>query len=258
MKIAPILTDAIERKLPEICESDAVELRHIRVAVLEHLARYRLSTFSVIQQLPECCELSAADLRRLLKELVHFELLVTAPLYRGLRYWALAPAAADFCGLTANRAGYLSEPAKRNAYAMLLFCCQQDVMRRRLSHDDFPATVLETLVRPGLPTTYYLSTGDVRRIGLARIDAGRTGRWNRIVQTVRNDCERHRKATAWQPFLAADRFEICILTATPQKAERLGVPLREMASHYQIPLHSVALPELIPLLPRVKHTEIFL
>lgn len=225
--------------------------RHIRLAILQHIARYRLSTFEVMGNLPECQDLSNADLRRLLKELVHFELLLTATLHRGRSYWALAAAGAKRCGVPDDRTGFLSEPAKRRAYAILRFCHQSGVSRRRLNREELDVGLLSHVARPGMPSTYYIAGGASGRIGLARIDIGRAGRWDRILQTVRNDCDQHRNASAWRPFLQANRFEITVLTALPQKAARLQQKLQEMALEYRIPLQATALPELLPLMPQV-------
>jgi hypothetical protein len=216
-------------------------------AVLGQIARYRLSTFAGMAQLPEFIHKSPRYLRRVLRDCRAARLLSSAALHSGMRYWFLTPAGAVRCGLDESRSGPLSETAKLRAYAMLLFCCLSDSPRYRLNANELQER-FSVLHRPGMPGTYYFDPTGTGRIGLARIDAGHQGRWDRVVQSVREDISLHTKLPGFRQLIAAHRFEITVLTVLPVKAERTASVLKSLPEVKHVPVHVVAQPELLPLL----------
>jgi len=223
-------------------------------AVLHHIARYRLSTFATMSRLSELSGLNPRSLRERLREYCDFGELSSAALHAGVRYWFLTPQGATRCGLDESRSGPLSETAKIRAYALLLFCCGSDRPRYRLTADElssrFPA-----LHRPGMPGTYYLEPAESGCIGLTRIDAGHSGRWDRIVQSVRDDIALHRKLPGFRQLIQSRRFEITVLTVLPAKAERIASDLLSLPEMKHVPVHVVAQPELLPLIHSSHGTE---
>ena len=222
-------------------DQDAVE------AILAHIARYRLSTFTVMSQLPQFAGESPRRLRRLLRDCREAQLLSSAAFHSGSRYWFLAPAGATRCGLVESRSGPLSETAKFRAYALLLFCCLPDKPRHRLTANEL-SQQFSVLHRPGMPGTYYYDPTGKGSIGLARIDAGHHGRWDRVVQSVQDDISLHRKLPGFRQLIKAHRFEITVLTVLPAKAQRTVSVLKSLPEVKQVPVHVVAQPELLPLI----------
>ncbi|MEJ7592473.1 MAG: hypothetical protein WKF77_13055 [Planctomycetaceae bacterium] len=216
-------------------------------AVLHHIARYRLSTFAAMMRLAEFKDTKPRALRELLRECCDFGELSSAALHAGVRYWFLTPKGATRCGLDESRSGPLSETAKIRAYAVLLYCCGSDRPRYRLTADElssrFPA-----LHRPGMPGTYYLEPAESGCIGLTRIDAGHSGRWDRIVESVRDDIALHRRLPGFRQLIQSRRFEITVLTVLPAKAERIASALQSLPEVKHVPVHVVAQPELLPLI----------
>lgn len=215
--------------------------------VLHHIARYRLSTFAAMMRLPEFKDTNPRALRKLLSECCDFGELSSAALHAGVRYWFLTPKGATRCGLDESRSGPLSETAKIRAYALLLFCCGSDQPRYRLTADElssrFPA-----LHRPGMPGTYCLAPEKSGCIGLTRIDAGHSGRWDRIVESVRDDIALHRRLPGFRQLILCRRFEITVLTVFPAKAERIKSAIQALPEVKHVPVHVVAQPELLPLI----------
>lgn len=222
-------------------DQDAIE------AILGHITRYRLSTFAVMSRLPHFAGESPRHLRRLLRDCREAGLVTSAALHSGSRYWLLTPAGATRCGLDESRSGPLSETAKLRAYALLLFCCLSDKPRHRLTANEL-SQQFSVLHRPGLPGTYYYDPTDKGSIGLARIDAGHQGRWDRVVQSVQDDISLHRKLPGFRQLIAAHRFEITVLTVLPAKAQRTVSVLKSLPEVKQVPVHVVAQPELLPLI----------
>ena len=216
-------------------------------AVLGQIARYRLSTFAAMAQLPEFREKSPRHLRRVLRDCRDAGLLSSAALHSGMRYWFLTPAGAARCGLNESRSGALSEPAKLRAYAMLMFCCMSDSPRYRLNTNELKER-FSVLHRPWMPGTYYFDPAGKGSIGLARIDAGNHGRWDRVVHSAKEDMSLHTKLPGFRQLIAARRFEITVLTVLPAKAERTASMLKSLPEVKHVPVHVVAQPELLPLL----------
>lgn len=216
-------------------------------AILAHIARYRLSTFVALSRLPHFADESPRHLRRLLRDCRDAGLLSSAALHSGSRYWFLTPAGATRCGLDESRSGPMSETAKLRAYALLLFCCRSDRPRHRLTASELSQQFL-VLHRPGMPGTYYYDPTGKGSIGLARIDAGHHGRWDRAVQSVQDDISLHKKLPGFRQLIKAHRFEITVLTVLPAKAERTVSVLKSLPEVKQVPVHVVAQPELLPLI----------
>jgi hypothetical protein len=221
--------------------------------VLTHVARYRLSVREAVAALPTVSDLDPWRQRKLLSDLEQSGLLASAALHGNSRYYHLTRRAADEHGLAADRCGSLSESAKLRHFALLAFCCLRSTRRERLTaaelRQHFPQ-----LYRDGMPGTYYVElTPGVRRLGLARIDAGRRGRWDRILQTCRDDVYSHALQPGFRKLIQAGQFEITILTPFQSKADRLRDALHADPGMQRLPVRAVALPELLPLLDPQRH-----
>lgn len=105
-------------------------------AVLNHLARYRLTVFAALERLPEFSAAGPRQIKNVLRDCQRQTLVGSAPLHHGAKYWYLGTAGAKRCGLSEQRCGFLSEPAKLRALAMLRFCCLSDRPRHRLTAED--------------------------------------------------------------------------------------------------------------------------
>ena len=216
-------------------------------SLLGQIVRYRLSTFAAMARLPEFSDESPRHLRQVLRQCREAGLLSSAALHFGMRYWFLTQDGATHCGLDTSRSGPLSETAKLRAYALLLFCCMSAGPRYRLTANELSER-FSLLHRPGMPGTYYLDPTDSGCIGLARVDAGHSGRWDRVVQSVRDDILLHMKLPGFRQLIAARRFEITVLTVLPAKAERTASALKSLPEVKHVPVHVVAQPELLPLI----------
>lgn len=130
---------------------------------------------------------------------------------------------------------------------MLLFCCLSASPRHRLTANELKDR-FSILHRPGMPGTYYFDPAGTGCIGLARIDAGHQGRWDRVVRSVKEDISLHTKLPGFRQLIAAHRFEITVLTVLPTKAERTASVLKSLPEVKHVPVYVVAQPELLPLL----------
>ncbi len=216
-------------------------------SLLEHIGRYRLTVLDGLEQLPLFGGMQAKQIRRLLWQMEHRKLVASASLYRGSTYWYLLPKGAAQLHLDTSRFGILSEQAKFRAFALLTFCCRNDKPRVRLTPQEL-TVYLPDCQRMGLPSTYYYDASGSGQLGFVRVDAGHHGRWDRVVQTLREDISAHLRRPAWERLVKADRFEFTVLTVFPEKAERIRETVEQNAFLRRSKVQVVALPELFPLI----------
>ncbi len=215
--------------------------------LLDHVARYRLTVFPALQRLPVLAGFNPGQIKDVLKTARHQQWLASAPLHGGAKYWYLTAAGAQRCGVMERNSGPLSEPAKFRAYAMLHFCCLTEQSRHRLLPEELKRYFPE-LNRPGLPTGYYLNPAERKPLGFLRVDTGHRGRWDRVLQTLREDIRDHLMQPAFARLAQAGRFEMTLATVLPAKAERITECLTALPESRRLPVKTVAIPELLPLI----------
>jgi hypothetical protein len=220
-------------------------------AVLDHLARYRLTIFPALERLPAFAQDGPRTIKSVLRECQSRGLIDAAPLHHGARYWFLQSSGAEQCNPRADRSGPLSEQAKIHALAMLRFCFLFDRPRHRLSADEL-ADAFPAVARQGLSSSYYLDPQGASRIGLTRIDAAHCGRWDRILRVLSDDIADHLRQPDFRRLAQAGRFEITVLTVLPQKARRIRESLAQSYDAQTIQVQVVAIPELLPLVTSIR------
>jgi len=223
--------------------------------VLDQVARYRMTVAAAVSRLPMFSGFSPREIRNLLKECRQRSLLASAPLCQAKTYWHLTVEGAQRCGLPEERMGPLSEAAKIRAFAMLFFCCLTEKPRHRLTNPDLERHFPE-LYRPGLPQGYFFDPEGEGRLGLLRVDAGNRGRWDRVVESLREDMTTHIHQPGFRKLIHASRFEITLLTVFPQKARRIYEALTAHRDAHRVPVQVISLPELLPLITSTPRKEV--
>ncbi len=228
--------------------------RELASYVLNHVARYRLTTMDALEtlELPEPA--THKQKNDALKHCTRMGWLGSDWLIRGKRYWYLTGSLEGF-GIVAKRSGPLSEPAKLQAYAMLSFCCGQNSVRHKLRRVEM-ARHFPELDRSGLPDRYYFNTENKGRLGLVRYDFGHHGRWDRIIDATKQDIRSHLSEPGTRRLISAGRFEISILTVLPQKAHRLRTVFEPYSASLRIPIGVYDFPQLVPLITSFTETEV--
>ncbi len=214
--------------------------------LLDHLARYRLTIFPALRRLPAFANWRPGQMKDLLREARKQGLIDSAPLHQRARYWYLETAGARRLSLSESQSGPMSEPAKFRAYAMLRFCCLSETLRHRLMSSELKRH-LPTAFRLGMPSGYYFAASSTRRLGFARVDTISAGRWDRAVQTLREDACRHLQQPEFRRLIKSNHFEITLLTVLPQKAARVLESISRIPDVHGVSVHVVAIPELLPL-----------
>lgn len=225
-----------------------------RQAVLEHLARYRLTVVAAMQQLPHFKRLGRKRTTAVLHQLCRSHEIGAAPLYRNRQYFFLEERGFDrLAGAlpqndSRDRYGSLSELAKIKNYAILVFCCLSGRQRQRLMPADFH-NCFPDLCRPGLAMNYYVDTsGPQPRLGFIRVDTGGTGRWDRVLAKCLHDVTTHEAVPGFRPFIARQAFEVTLITPLLQKARRIAETVNKLDDPRANLIKVSAMPELLNLI----------
>lgn len=228
--------------------------RELASHVLNHVARYRLTTTDALENLEPAEPATRKQKHDALKHCTRMGWLGSDWLVQGQRYWYLTGSLEGF-GIASKHSGPLSEPAKLRAYAMLRFCCGQNSVRHKLTRIEM-AKHFPELDRSGLPDRYYFNTENKGRLGLVRYDFGHHGRWDRVVEATKRDIHSHLIEPGIRNLISADRFEISILTVLPQKAQRLRIVFEPHSASLRIPISVYEFPQLLPLITSITETEV--
>jgi hypothetical protein len=195
-------------------------------AIVEHVLRYRLSVPSAILRLMDRIDPGIKDPTIPLHQLVHSKYLGMDVLCGQESYLFLTPKGAHACGqslptVEERWCGPIPERAKIINYAILACCCLSDTTRQRLTLGEFRQHFPQ-LLRPGLTMNYYVdASGDRPRLGFVRVDMGGHGRWDRILAKCCDDWRAHEAHAGFRSLIDRGEFEISIVTALEQKADRL-------------------------------------
>jgi len=232
------------------------------LAVLEHVARYRITTTAVLAG--SLRNDSEDEAKSLLDSLASEGWLAKQPLrLKGEEQcFRLSEKAADYLKVPPKFAAPLQSEARAERYAIARFCCCGDVFRQLFTRDEF-VSAFSHLWYAGQPTAYYLepaSTGGAR-LALLKVDGPSSGRWDRLIAkcqdfvtqrtVVGKAASAHRKeAEEFSRLVSAGRFQISVLTALPDKKRSIELELdrRRCASEAVPPIRVYVVPGLIDLL----------
>jgi hypothetical protein len=220
-------------------------------ALLAHMIRYGLTTAPAVAALGIFDGCDAAN--RALTSMCRRNLAFAASLYGDKHYFRLTPRGEQAAGSSSSTSErsepprLLSAPANLKAYAMLAFCCRRQAQHQRLTEAEIELH-WPGLLDGGRAATYYANLREPALLGFLRIDTGGHGRWDRIVEKVRNDIDRHAHETLLHPLIAAGRFEIALATPFPQKATRIAEGLKQFRDAARVKVRVLAMQELLYLI----------
>lgn len=209
-------------------ESDRREM-----AVLEHIACYKLTTTDALRRLPVFRTAGKNAVANTIRRLKSRGLLTTRPnLYPGLThaYYQLTPEATKLLGEQDRLAEALSWEQKFQAYAVLCFCIFRDPIQHKISSSEFRA-LWPDFYRRGEPMHYYIDTvGGLERIGYIKVDRGGRRRRDRIIDDCRRIVDARWSNRRFASEMMSGNFVITIVTPTPEKGRLLEQGLSQWDS----------------------------
>lgn len=230
-------------------DQSRVRLEERDIEILEHVFRYRMTVIEALENLGFFADDTPHAAKNVLRRLKSGGFLNSAPLYGNRRYYYLTSVAAHAIGYSEAVARPLPEQTKTDAFGMLAFCCLRDTHQEKLTLDEFRSS-FPKLFRNGERPNYYLDTeGETKRLGFVRIDRGGMGRWDRLIARCRDDVAKRCDLPDFRRLIDGGAFVFTLLTALPQKAERLADAFSEDGFPCEIQVFS--LPELLELVAPV-------
>jgi hypothetical protein len=209
--------------------------------VLAHVESFGLTVIEAARRLPVFLETGEAAAERAIERLERAGYLASTWLYRDRRCYYRPPVGQS------SPAHSISEETKIRRFARLSFCCLGKTQRMSASPSQLRQVIpdfSEALCANG----YYLQADSQPVLGFLRIDMAGSGRWDRVLAKCCEDARHHARTPSFQQLIEAGQFEITLVTALPQKAERLCQALTSLDSLPAIPIRVTSIPELVNLI----------
>lgn len=186
--------------------------------ILEHLARYRLTTREVLHRLFfSDSELNAVT--KVTSRLTEHGFLNKYPLAPARNYFVIGPTAAKLFGVSPKKCKPIGPQALPQEYATLLFCCMQPVRRERLLVSQMQEKFPDLLARKIDNSHYYLDQDQNSAIRLAYLRVDQGGTRDHIARKCEKDIQDRKSIGSFRNLIETDRFMITVLTARDEKAK---------------------------------------
>lgn len=221
----------------------AVQLQERDRKILEHVARYRLTTPEVLDRLFFAGQVEARKgvLKRLTKEHLKAE-----QLFLQRKYYRLSKVSARLLGIHEEAAEPLGVQAKPTQYGILSFCCSRDGQEwprytRPEFLKDFPEFGERCIPRNDYFLDYYVDyDGKQARLGQIHVDL--IGDYQRLITTCRGMIRAGLEVEGLREVIAEGLFAIGLVTSEEEKKEKILSHLSEKPLECPIRVHVV--PEL--------------
>ena len=207
------------------------------VAILEHVARYHLTTATILSS---ALNLDEGDAGTALQRLTEAGALVStllAPEGEAIVCYQLTPWAAQQLGYDAAFARPLAREARLECFAIAQFCCGGDVFRQLYTKTEF-IEKFRAIWHRGQPVRYYLepSESDRPRLAFLKVDTHGTGQWDRLIDACTKFLHKRidvphanpafrSQVAAFAELVRQGRFQFSILTALPEKQRAIEIEL---------------------------------
>ena len=193
--------------------------------ILDHLARYRLTTREVLHKLYfDDSELNAVT--KVTSRLTEHGFLNKYELAPGRSYFVMGPESARIMGVSPKKCKPIGPQALPKEYATLYFCCMNEPQRERLRVSELNKKFPDLMARKIDNSHYYLDRADDGTVRLAylRIDQG--GTRDHIARKCEKDIEDRQRIPSFRELIETDRFLITVVTAREAKADLVRETLK--------------------------------
>lgn len=216
--------------------------------ILEHVARYRITTPDALHLLPVFEGVERNAVTKVTSRLCELDFLKKGPLYGSNVYFKLGRHGAQVMGVKPSRVTDEHRPqALYRDFGILGFCCLGPVKRERLKVRELEREHPELLVRGIEPSQYYFEEFQGHRcLGFIWPEAG--GEANYVARAVTQKIiEPRRQVTVFRNYIESKQFIVSIVTFSEEKREAIVRALQDSRKGGLARVEVV--PELIHLLP---------
>ena len=219
-------------------------------AILDHVARYRLTLPQLLANSGILQEGDSTVAQAALNALESDGLLVTSPFMPGFRasvFYHLSVRGAKAIGHEPEFARPLPRDLRIECFAIATYCCETP-SRKLLTKAEFQEK-FKTLWFPGQPVRYCLERqrGGEGKLCFLKVDLDGAGRWDRLIDscarflrqrtTAEHTAAEHKaQVAAFAEVVRRGQFEFAVLTSLTEKKRAIELELeRRMAAAEPVP-----------------------
>jgi hypothetical protein len=233
------------RKRTKREKNRATQLKLRDKSILEHVARFRLTTVDVLHQAILVGD-SPNAIAKLLNRLSKYRYLTKHTLVHPVRYYVLGEDGAAWLGLDHYRVVSLGPQALPIEYGVLLYALLGNPRRTRLMR----AEILNwgPWLDPTMAEVPHCAEIEQRILELIRVDLG--GPAAHLARKCVGDVTKRRTIREFLPFVADGRFRLVVVTATPEKSQAVRQALLAHEWPRGLLVHISVVPQLLILSTR--------
>lgn len=210
--------------------------------VLRHVARYRVTTQSVLSRL--FCGGSDGDARKLVSRLS--EHVSSGKLYGNVRYYQLKPGTAKAFGVPQEAGKPLGPQALPTAIGILGFCCGNVETRHRYTRPDFTEDFPELVEPLGVARRYYLDLHlepvSEKLARLSQIVVDLDSDVSNLVEKLRERMREHLERPVVKELVLNGLFGFSVVVSEPEKKRSLDEVIARKP--LKMPVHVAVVEEL--------------
>ena len=185
--------------------------------ILDHLARYRMTTRDVLHRLFfDDSEVNAVT--KVTSRLTEHGFLNKYEWAPNRNYFVIGQESARIIGVSPKKCKPLGPQALPKEFATLMFCCLSDVARERLKVSDLQKQFPDLLARKIDNSHYYLDRTEDGAVRLAFIRVDQGGTADHIARRCEKDINDRSNMASFRELVQTDRFMITVITASDNKA----------------------------------------
>ncbi len=233
-------------------ENRSARLSTRDIAILEHIARYRISTGEVLHKLFFVGR-RANSVTKVTSRLCDIQQLRRYPLYHPRTYFTLGPDGAKRFGLSLTRTRPLGPQSLPVEYGVLACATRGRRLHQRLTC--YELLKLCPDIPPGLQDQPCCVDESVAppRLELIRVDLG--GRPDHVARKCLADVRDRRKINSLQELMRQGRFHLVIVTGTTAKAAAICNSIDRHVWPDDFQIHLAVVSDLLPLIAGMSDTE---
>jgi hypothetical protein len=210
------------------------QLRDRDWEVLEHVARYHMSTPEVLHRLFWDDDDGRTAVTKVTSRLTDHGFLNRHDFVRTRSYFTLGPKGTRSLGIPQKRANPLGPQALCQAYGVLGFCCLKEEERERLLVREIQEINPGYLHRGVEAGPYYLETENERAsLAFIRVDGG--GSAEHVARKCKEDVQKREKVPALRELIGQGRFVIAVVTAEVPKDAK-AAEIRDAVQRQKLPI----------------------
>ena len=223
------------------------QLRDRDWEILDHLARYHMTTPDVLHRLFWHDDDGRTAVTKVTSRLSDYGYLTRHSFIHPKSYFGLGPNGTKALGIPKSRSKHLGPQALCASYGVLAYCCLQEVRQERLTVRELQDHNPEYVQKGVESSPYYLHTeGERTSLAFIRVDGG--GSVDHVVRKCKRDFQRRHKLAAFRELIEQGRFDIAVVTGVvPQDAKAKEIEEALQCQNLPVRFHVASVPDLVEL-----------